>query len=202
MSSTLGTTPRPVIGAGTTLCLRASTTLHFGASAIADGCGPVARIGEVRALRLRRVPSAALASASLVEVAAVVLSWGLEAVWDTLIYGFTTIVLAVVGALVASRQPRNPIGWLVLGAAVVSASSPISPKAWALRGWPGAGLAETFFNPSTIPQAAATVVCLAPVSVRHVDIPGMASRRRSRRPRGRGRRTGVRPRSRGRELLR
>ena len=95
-----------------------------------------------------------------VEIAAVALSWGWEPAWDTLIYGVNTLVLAAVGALVASRQPRNPIGWLVLGAAVVSACFADLAQAWALRGWPGAELAETFANTSAIPQAAATGVCL------------------------------------------
>jgi len=95
-----------------------------------------------------------------VEIAAVVLSWGREPAWDTLIYGVNTLVLAAVGALVASRQPRNPIGWLVLGAAVVSACFADLAQGWALLGWPGADLAETFADTSSIPQAAATVVCL------------------------------------------
>ncbi len=96
---------------------------------------------------------------STLEVAAVVLSWGREPAWDTLIYAVNTLVLAAVGALVASRQPRNPIGWLVLGAAVVSSFADLA-QGWALRGWSGADVAETFANTSTIPQAAATVVCL------------------------------------------
>ncbi len=94
----------------------------------------------------------------MLEVAAVVLSWAREPAWDTLIYAVNTLVLAGVGALVASRQPRNPIGWLVLGAAVVSSFADLA-QGWALRGWPGADVAETFANTSTIPQAAATVVC-------------------------------------------
>ncbi len=95
---------------------------------------------------------------STLEVAAVVLSWGREPAWDTLIYTVNTLVLAAVGLLVASRRPRNPIGWLVLGAAVVSSLADLA-QGWALRGWPGADVAETFANTSTIPQAAATVVC-------------------------------------------
>jgi signal transduction histidine kinase len=112
----------------------------------------------VRALRLRPVPSAALALVSTLEVAAVVVSWAREPAWDTLIYAVNTLVLAAVGALVASRQPRNPIGWLVLGAAVVSSFADLA-QGWALHGWSGADVAETFANTSTIPQAAATVVC-------------------------------------------
>ena len=120
----------------------------------------MARICWVRALRLRPVPSAALGLITTVEIAAVVLSWGREPAWDTLIYGVNTLVLAGVGALVASRQPRNLIGWLVLGAAVVSACFADLAQGWALRNWPGAALAETFANTSSIPQAAATVLCL------------------------------------------
>ena len=95
---------------------------------------------------------------STLEVAAVVFSWGREPAWDTLIYAVNTLVLAAVGVLVASRRPRNPIGWLVLGAAVVSSFADLA-QGWALHGWPGADVAETFANTSTIPQAAATVVC-------------------------------------------
>ena len=34
------------------------------------------------------------------------------------------IVFAVVGALVASRQPRNPIGWILEAVVAASARSP------------------------------------------------------------------------------
>ncbi len=94
----------------------------------------------------------------MLEVAALVLSWGWEPAWDTLIYAVNTLVLAAVGVLVASRRPQNPIGWLVLGAAVVSSVADLA-QGWALRGWPGADVAETFVNTNTIPQAAATVLC-------------------------------------------
>lgn len=93
------------------------------------------------------------------EVAAVGLSWGYEPAWDTLIYAVNTLVLAAVGALVASRQPLNPIGWLVLGAGVFSSFTDLA-QGWAMRGWPGADVAETIANTSTIPLAAATVICL------------------------------------------
>jgi signal transduction histidine kinase len=94
-----------------------------------------------------------------VEIAAVVLSWGLEPAWDTVIYAVNTTVMAAVGALVASRRPGNPIGWLFLGCALANGCSSDLAQGWALRGWPAGELAETFAYTSWIPQAAATVLC-------------------------------------------
>ena len=54
----------------------------------------------MRAPRLRPVLSAALALITALEIAAVVLSWGREPAWDTLIYAVNTLVLAAVGVLV------------------------------------------------------------------------------------------------------
>jgi signal transduction histidine kinase len=113
----------------------------------------------VRAPRLRPIPSAALAVTAAAEVAAVVLSWGREPAWDTAIYALNTVILAVVGALVASRHPHNPIGWLFLGSAVVNGCFADLAQGWALRDWPGSGLAETFAYTSWIPQAGAAVLC-------------------------------------------
>ncbi len=48
-------------------------------------------------------------------LAMTLLSVGREPVFDTLLYGLLSISLATVGALVASRHPRNPIGWMFCG---------------------------------------------------------------------------------------
>ncbi|MGH3146809.1 MAG: hypothetical protein ACRDTR_13520 [Rubrobacter sp.] len=50
-----------------------------------------------------------------------ILSAGREPFFDTLLYGLLSISLATVGALVASRHPRNPIGWMFSGLALYGA---------------------------------------------------------------------------------
>ena len=108
--------------------------------------------------QLRPVPFAALAVTVLAEFAAVAVSWGREPQWDTVLYAVNTLVMALVGAVVAFRRPANPIGWLFLGSAIVNGCLSDLAQGWSLRGWPGAGLAATFAYTSWIPQAAAIVV--------------------------------------------
>ena len=64
----------------------------------------------MRGWQLRPLPVALLGLTLTVELAAVALSWGLESRYDTLLYAVYAVTLAGAGALVASRQPRNPIG--------------------------------------------------------------------------------------------
>ena len=88
------------------------------------------------------------------------LSWGLEPVWDTLIYGFTTTRprgRRRARRVAAAAEPDRLAG---PGSGGGERQLADLAQGWALRGWPGADLAETFVNLSTIPQAAATVVCL------------------------------------------
>jgi signal transduction histidine kinase len=113
----------------------------------------------VKALQLRPAPFAGLAVTMLTEVVAVALSWGREPRWDTGVYALNSVVMALVGALVASRQPRNPIGWLFLGCALVNALFADLAQGWSLHAWSGSDLAETFTYTSWIPQAAAIVWC-------------------------------------------
>ena len=61
---------------------------------------------------------------------------------DTL-FALMTVVLATVGALVASRRPQNPIGWLFVGASVP----------WALSGLAEAyGVYALFTDPGALPR--------------------------------------------------
>jgi signal transduction histidine kinase len=96
--------------------------------------------------RLRPLPATLLALTLAVEVAAVALSWGLESQYDTILYAVYAAALAAAGALVASRQPRNPIGWLFLAFALVGAVMADGAQGWALqavqRGWRGGDTAE------------------------------------------------------------
>ena len=77
---------------------------------------------------------------------AVALSWGLESRYDTILYAVYAVTLAGAGALVASRQPRNPIGWLFLVFALAGAVMADAAQGWALqaaeRGWRGGDTAE------------------------------------------------------------
>jgi hypothetical protein len=54
-------------------------------------------------------------------LAMTLLSVGHELAFDTLLYGLLSISLATVGALIASRHPRNPIGWMFCGLALSGA---------------------------------------------------------------------------------
>jgi hypothetical protein len=54
-------------------------------------------------------------------LAMTLLSVGREPAFDTMLYGLLSFSLAAVGALVASRHPRNPIGWMFCGLALFGA---------------------------------------------------------------------------------
>jgi signal transduction histidine kinase len=95
----------------------------------------------MRNRRLRPLAAMVLALTLAVEFVAVALSWGLESRYDTILYAIYAATLAGAGALVASRQPRNPIGWLFLIFALVGAVMADAAQGWALqaaeRGWRG-----------------------------------------------------------------
>ena len=78
-------------------------------------------------------------------VAMAMLSAGREPVFDTILYGLLPITLATVGALVASRHQRNPIGWLFCGLALYGVLAECA-EGWgyvaAERGLPAGALGE------------------------------------------------------------
>jgi signal transduction histidine kinase len=80
------------------------------------------------------------------EIVAVALSFGLEPAYDTWLYAVYSVVLAGTGALVASHDPRNPIGWLFCAGGLTSAILADAAQGWALRaaaeGWRGADAAD------------------------------------------------------------
>jgi hypothetical protein len=96
--------------------------------------------------RLRPLATIVFALTLAVELAAVALSWGLESRYDTILYAVYAVTLAGAGALIASRQPRNPIGWLFLVFALVGAVMADAAQGWALQaaeqGWRGGDTAE------------------------------------------------------------
>ena len=67
----------------------------------------------MRVTRSGVVASACLGLAVLAEVAAVGLSWGLRSSYDAITFVVYNVTLTAVGALLASRVPRNPVGWIL-----------------------------------------------------------------------------------------
>jgi signal transduction histidine kinase len=95
----------------------------------------------MKSWQLRPLPVSLFGLTLAVEIAAVGLSLGLEPSYDTLLYAVYSVVLAGAGALVASRHPRNVIGWLFCIFALVNAVMADAAQGWALRaaeeGWRG-----------------------------------------------------------------
>ena len=112
--------------------------------------------GVASRVRLRPLPAVYLALTVVVELVSVVISWGLEAKWDTLLYAVNTIIMVGVGALIASRHPENLVGWLFCWFGLLEAVMADLAQAWALRGaeegWPGVVPAEAVSLISWLPS--------------------------------------------------
>jgi signal transduction histidine kinase len=112
--------------------------------------------------RLRLLPALLLALTVAVELIAVLLSWGLEPAYDTVLYAVFSGALAGSGALIVSRHPRYVIGWLLLGIGLQNALAADLAQGWGLRaaaeGWPGGPRAEAIATASWLPQAPAFVL--------------------------------------------
>jgi signal transduction histidine kinase len=82
----------------------------------------------------------------LAEVAAVALSWGLPSSYDSIFFAFYEITLAAVGALIVSRLPLHPVGWILCLFAVQGAVTSDLAFGWGLRaveqGWTGGEVAQ------------------------------------------------------------
>jgi hypothetical protein len=96
-------------GRGT--CLRASTGPHVVPTLLASR-GAAETMAAMRGSQVRPLPIVLFGLTLAAELAAIVLSWGLESRYDTLLYAVYSVSLAGAGALIASRQSHNPIGWL------------------------------------------------------------------------------------------
>jgi hypothetical protein len=100
----------------------------------------------MRSWRLEPLPASLFGLTVAVEVAAVLLSWGLEPRWDTLLYAVYSTTLVGSGALIASRHPENPIGWLFCGFGLINAVVADLAQGYGLRaaaqGWPAGAAGE------------------------------------------------------------
>jgi hypothetical protein len=108
-----------------------------------------------RGWHLKPLPAVLLAATVAFEIAAVGLSWDLESRYDTLLYAFYSVVQVAAGAFVASRHPRNPMGWLFCVFGALNALSADLAQGWGLRaaeqGWPGGPAAEWVSEASWLP---------------------------------------------------
>jgi signal transduction histidine kinase len=90
------------------------------------------------------------------EIAAVALSWGLEPHYDTVVYVVFSGAMVGAGALIASRHPSNPIGWLLCATGLLNALGGDFAQGYGLRaaaaGWPGGPPAEWIATSSWLPQ--------------------------------------------------
>jgi signal transduction histidine kinase len=107
--------------------------------------------------RLRPLSGLLLALTVVAELGSVVLSWGLEPAYDTLLYAVNSCLLAGTGALILGRHPRHLIGWLLLANGLENALASDLAQGWGLRaaveGWPAGPLAEAIVTASWLPQA-------------------------------------------------
>jgi hypothetical protein len=87
------------------------------------------------ASRTARLPWALLAATVVLAVAQVPLSLGHEPLFDTITYGLLALAFGVTGALVASRQPTNAIGWIFCASGVWGGANELW-EAIAYHRWP------------------------------------------------------------------
>ncbi|HEY3514275.1 histidine kinase [Kribbella sp. NPDC051137] len=92
----------------------------------------------------------------LAEIAAIILLWRLEPVYDTLLYVLFNLATAGAGAVIAWRRPGNPIGWLFLGFGLLNTLASDLSHGWGLRaaaeGWPGGPVGEGIAAVSWLPS--------------------------------------------------
>jgi hypothetical protein len=90
------------------------------------------------------------------EIAAIGLSWRLEPVYDTLLYGLFALATVGAGAVIVQRRPGNAIGWLFCGFGLLNAFASDLAQGWGLRaaaeGWPGGPVGEAISAVSWLPS--------------------------------------------------
>src|ERR1700712_61905 len=110
---------------------------------------------------LRPLPAVLLTLAIVFAVASLPLSAGLEGVWDTVLYPINGVVLALAGALIASRQRAHPIGWILLGMGVEAAFVELTEGYGYHAGYAGSVESEWLSSWGSILGASMTATVLA-----------------------------------------
>jgi signal transduction histidine kinase len=102
--------------------------------------------------------------AVLAELAAVVLPWGLKPSYDSIFFALYEVTLTAVGALIVSRLPRHPVGWIFCLFGVQGAVTADLVIGWGLRaareGWTGGAVAQWIGLVSWCPGALMWVLAL------------------------------------------
>jgi hypothetical protein len=101
--------------------------------------------------RVRCIRPAALAVAcagltALAEVGAVAVAWGLQSSYEAILFAVYQVAVSVVAALIVSRLPRHPVGWILCLLGLQSALTTDLALGWGRRavaeGWAGGDLVQ------------------------------------------------------------
>lgn len=88
------------------------------------------------------------------EAGAVGLSWGLTGAFGGALFSLYTLAVVGTGAVVATQQPLNPVGWILAGGGLLGVLGDLGP-AWGLRaaerGWPGGPAGEWMGTAAWVP---------------------------------------------------
>jgi signal transduction histidine kinase len=102
------------------------------------------------------VPAVMFGVCVVAEIAAIGLSWRLEPVYDTLLYGLFALATVGAGAVIVQQRPGNAIGWLFCGFGLLNAFASDLAQGWGLRaaaeGWPGGPVGEAISAVSWLPN--------------------------------------------------
>ncbi len=118
---------------------------------------------EVRLIRPVALALVCLGLTVLAEAGAVVLSWGRQSAYETISFAPYEIALSAVGAIIVSRLPRHPVGWILCLSGLQGASSDLA-LGWGLRataeGWSGGDVLQWIGLASWCPGALMWVLAL------------------------------------------
>ena len=110
-----------------------------------------------------------------------VLSWGLKSSYDAIFFAVYEVTLTAVGALMVSRLPRHPVGWILCLFGVQGAVTAELATGWGLRaveeGWTGGEVAQWVGLVSWCPGALMWVLALLYTPTGRAARPAVASRR-------------------------
>jgi signal transduction histidine kinase len=125
------------------------------------------RSGDDDGVRVTRPVALALAClglTALAEAGAVVVAWGLQSSYDAISFALYEVAVSAVGALIVSRLPRHPVGWILCLFGLQGAVTADLAVGWGLRavaeGWTGGDVIQWIGLVSWCPGALMWVLAL------------------------------------------